>query len=69
MISNLQVSIDGINSIVSKLDSDESTIGKLINDDDIYSNLNLSLENLNLLIEDIKINPKKYVHFSVFGRK
>jgi len=69
LISNLQVSIDGINSIVSKLDSDESTIGKLINDDDIYSNLNLSLENLNLLIEDIKINPKKYVHFSVFGRK
>jgi hypothetical protein len=31
--------------------------------------LNLSIESLNLLINDIKTNPKKYVHFSVFGRK
>ena len=69
LLSNLEVSVDGINSIVNKLDSDKSTIGKLINEDEVYNNLNSSIESLNSLISDIKANPKKYVHFSVFGRK
>ena len=69
LLSNLEVSVDGISSIVDKLESDNSTIGKLINEDEVYNNLNLSIESLNSLINDIKANPKKYVHFSVFGRK
>ena len=69
LLSNLEISVDGISSIVDKLDSDKSTIGKLINEDEVYDNLNLSIESLNSLISDIKANPKKYVHFSVFGRK
>ena len=69
LLSNLEVSVDGISSIVHKLDSDKSTIGKLINEDEVYNNLNSSIESLNSLIGDIKANPKKYVHFSVFGRK
>ena len=69
LLSNLEVSVDGISSIVNKLDSDKSTIGKLINEDEVYNNLNSSIESLNSLISDIKANPKKYVHFSVFGRK
>jgi phospholipid/cholesterol/gamma-HCH transport system substrate-binding protein len=69
LLSNLEVSVDGISSIVDKLDSDDSTLGKLINEDEVYNNLNSSIESLNILINDIKTNPKKYVHFSVFGRK
>ena len=69
LLSNLEVSVDGISSIVDKLDSGKSTIGKLINEDEVYNNLNSSIESLNSLISDIKANPKKYVHFSVFGRK
>ena len=69
LLSNLEVSVDGISSIVNKLESDNSTIGKLINEDEVYNNLNSSIESLNSLIIDIKSNPKKYVHFSVFGRK
>jgi len=69
LLTNLEVSVDGISSIVDKLDSDNSTLGKLINEDEVYNNLNSSLESLNILINDIKTNPKKYVHFSVFGRK
>ena len=69
ILSNLEKSIDGINLIVSNLNSDNSSLGKLISNDDVYENLNLSIESLNLLINDIKTNPKKYVHFSVFGRK
>ena len=69
LLTNLEVSVDGISSIVDKLDSDDSTLGKLINEDEVYNNLNSSIESLNILINDIKENPKKYVHFSVFGRK
>ena len=69
LLSNLEVSVDGISSIVNKLDSDKSTIGRLINEDEVYNSLNSSIESLNTLIIDIKANPKKYVHFSVFGRK
>ena len=59
----------GIAGVLSNLNSDNSSLGKLISNDDVYENLNLSIESLNLLINDIKTNPKKYVHFSVFGRK
>ena len=69
VLSNLEKSVEGINLIVSNLNSDNSSLGKLISNDDLYENLNLSIESLNLLINDIKTNPKKYVHFSVFGRK
>ena len=69
LLSNLEISVDGISSIVNKLNSDNSTLGKLINEDEVYNNLNSSIESLNILINDIKANPKKYVHFSVFGRK
>jgi phospholipid/cholesterol/gamma-HCH transport system substrate-binding protein len=69
LLSNLEISVDGISSIVNKLNSDNSTLGQLINEDEVYNNLNSSIESLNILINDIKANPKKYVHFSVFGRK
>jgi phospholipid/cholesterol/gamma-HCH transport system substrate-binding protein len=50
LLSNLEVSVDGIGSIVDKLDSDNSTLGKLINEDEVYNNLNSSIESLNILI-------------------
>ena len=69
ILSNLENSLDGINSLVNNINSDNSSFGRLINSDEVYINLNSSIENLNLLINDIKTNPKKYVHFSIFGRK
>ena len=69
ILLNLENSLDGINSLVNNINSDNSSFGRLINSDEVYINLNSSIENLNLLINDIKTNPKKYVHFSIFGRK
>ena len=68
-ISNLEKSIEGINKSVQKLNSDSSSLGLLIREDDFYKNLNSSVYDLNELLIDLKNNPKKYVHFSVFGRK
>ena len=72
-ISNVLVDIkestEGINSVIQNLNSGSSSLGKLINKDELYENLNSSILSLNKLIDDISENPKKYVHFSIFGRK
>ena len=68
-ISNLDKSIEGINKAVEELNSDSSSLGLLIRNDEFYNNLNSSVNDLNELLIDLKNNPKRYVHFSVFGRK
>ena len=68
-ISNLEKSIEGINKSIQELNSDNSSLGLLIREDDFYKNLNSSVYDLNELLIDLKNNPKKYVHFSIFGRK
>lgn len=68
-ISNLEKSIEGINKSVQELNSEKSSLGLLIRDDKFYKNLNSSIDDLNKLLIDLKVNPKRYVHFSVFGRK
>jgi phospholipid/cholesterol/gamma-HCH transport system substrate-binding protein len=55
--------------VIQNLNSESSSLGKLINKDELYENLNSSIISLNNLIDDINENPKKYVHFSIFGRK
>ena len=69
VLVDLKESTEGINSVIQNLNSDSSSLGKLINKDELYENLNLSILSLNNLIDDINENPKKYVHFSIFGRK
>jgi phospholipid/cholesterol/gamma-HCH transport system substrate-binding protein len=44
-------------------------MGKLMKSDSLYRNLNASTTSLNALLVDFKANPKRYVHFSVFGSK
>ena len=68
-ISNLEKSIEGINKAVRDLNSDSSSLGLLIRKDEFYNTLNSSVNDLNELLIDLKSNPKRYVHFSIFGRK
>ena len=58
-----------LDSILTAIEAGEGTAGKLINDKEMYTNLNATLEELEALISDLKQNPKRYVHFSLFGRK
>jgi phospholipid/cholesterol/gamma-HCH transport system substrate-binding protein len=69
VLTEIKESTEGINSVIQNLNSGSSSLGKLINKDELYENLNLSILSLNKLIDDISENPKKYVHFSIFGRK
>lgn len=52
-----------------KLKSKDNTLGLFLNDTNVYDNLNSTLRNADSLMIDLKAHPKRYVHFSVFGKK
>jgi len=54
---------------LTKIEKGEGTAGKLITNDSVYNNLNNALFSLDSLLIDLKDHPKRYVHFSVFGKK
>ena len=54
---------------MDNMNKGKGTAGQFLTNDSLYTNLNNSLESLNVLLMDMKANPKRYVHFSVFGKK
>ncbi|WP_026934330.1 MlaD family protein [Christiangramia echinicola] len=66
--SDLEKVIADFEGISNKLNSKEGTAGKLLNDDAVYNNLDRATRQLEELLQDVKLNPKRYVHFSVFGK-
>lgn len=68
-LQQLQQTATNLNQTISKLNTTDGTAGMLLNDKKVYNNLQYSLGNLNKLLEDLRVNPKRYVHFSLFGKK
>ncbi len=69
-ISNhLKYSTQNLSEIIANINTNKSTLGLLTRDDSLYRNLNNVFRDLDILLTDIKKNPKKYVHFSAFGKK
>lgn len=60
--------IAGLQSIIEVCNSEEGTVGMLLNNKDLYMNLNGTIQSADSLLQDLKANPKRYVHFSLFGR-
>ncbi|NCC09053.1 MAG: MCE family protein [Bacteroidia bacterium] len=61
--------LSNVKLITDKLQSKDNSVGLLLNSPDLYHNLNSTAANASLLLEDLKANPKRYVHFSLFGKK
>ena len=61
-LANLKLTTD-------KLNSADNSLGLLLNDRQLYDNLNGTMENASLLLLDLREHPKRYVHFSLFGSK
>jgi phospholipid/cholesterol/gamma-HCH transport system substrate-binding protein len=61
--------VNNLNKTTERLNSKDNSIGLLLNDTTLYSGLNRTVNGASALVEDLKANPKRYVHFSVFGRK
>ena len=61
--------LTSVNTILDGINKGKGTAGKLMNDDALYTNLTEITQELEELLRDIKLNPKRFVHFSLFGKK
>ena len=68
-VENLKATIAGLNAVVAKLNSQDGSLGKLMNDKTLYNNLTNTVRSANILLDDLRVHPKRYVNVSVFGRK
>ncbi|WP_420387855.1 MlaD family protein [Roseivirga sp.] len=59
----------GTERFLTQLNSNEGTLGKLMTNDSLYNTLNQTMSDLDSLMIDLRYNPKRYMHFSIFGRK
>jgi len=67
VFAEIESSVKGLNTIIKKLNTTDSSAGMLINDPVLYKNLNSLAGSLDLLLKDVRNNPKRYVHFSAFN--
>jgi phospholipid/cholesterol/gamma-HCH transport system substrate-binding protein len=66
VIQKINKTFTDLSSIMARVDKGEGTLGLLLNDDKLYNDLQKSATELNKLLEDIRVNPKRYVRISVF---
>ncbi len=69
LIENTQSTVNGLTTIVSKLGDGNGSMAKLLNDGELYDNLNNTSRNLDFFLQDLRLNPDRYVKVSVFGKK
>ena len=68
-IQNISKSFEQVQQMLDKINKGEGSLGQLASNDTLYNNLQGASDNLNLLLKDMKENPKRYVGFSIFGNK
>ena len=68
-VDKLKVTITNLNTILEKVNSKEGSLGKLMNDKVLYSTLTNTVRSVNILMDDLRMHPKRYVNVSVFGKK
>jgi phospholipid/cholesterol/gamma-HCH transport system substrate-binding protein len=69
LIDKSKITLEQTNEILKKINAGHGTAGQLVNNDSLYYALQKTTTDLDGLINDLKQNPKRYVHFSVFGKK
>jgi phospholipid/cholesterol/gamma-HCH transport system substrate-binding protein len=68
-VTKLENTLTNIDNLMADVKNGNGTLGKLMTDDELYTNLEGASRQLEQLLLDFKLNPKRYVHFSVFGKK
>ncbi len=68
-LDTLDKAINDLKNVMGNLSNNNGTLGKLMNDPTLYKNLASTGNKLNLLLDDIRVNPKRYINISVFGKK
>jgi phospholipid/cholesterol/gamma-HCH transport system substrate-binding protein len=68
-VRNLNTALGKVDGLMRDLDSGKGTMGKLLKDEALYKNLEKTSKELELLLQDVRLNPTRYVNVSVFGKK
>ena len=68
MINQLTTTVESLNEVLDAIESGNGSVGKLLTDEALYNSLTTAGDNLGLLLEDLKANPKRYINISVFGK-
>ncbi|MFK5958235.1 MAG: MlaD family protein [Lutibacter sp.] len=68
-VKNLGLTINNLNKILESVEAGNGTLGKLLKDEKMYNNLTNSSKELEELLREMKLHPKRFVHFSLFGKK
>lgn len=68
-IADADKSLKELNTLLAGINKGQGTLGKMAKNDSLYNNLNKSSADLDRLLKDLRLNPERYIHFSVFGRK
>jgi phospholipid/cholesterol/gamma-HCH transport system substrate-binding protein len=68
-IENTNKALSQANQLLDQIAKGDGTLGKLMKNDSLYNNLNRSAQDLDMLMKDLRYNPERYLHFSVFGKK
>lgn len=68
-IDNLNSTVNQFKAVIAKFDSKDGTLGALLNDKTLYNNLKNTTLSMEILLDDLRTHPKRYVNLSIFGRK
>ena len=68
-LKNFKISSENLSNIINDINNGNGTMGQIVKNDSLFKNLNKASESIDLLLEDIRLNPYRYIHFSIFGKK
>lgn len=68
-LASLQSTVANLDNLMTRINQGDGTLGKLMKDEELYKNLSNASRELDLLLQDFRLNPKRYVNVSVFGKK
>lgn len=68
-VKKLEATLTSVNGMMTNLEQGKGSMGKLLSDDAMYNNLTKTSKELELLLQDLRLNPTRYVNVSVFGKK
>jgi phospholipid/cholesterol/gamma-HCH transport system substrate-binding protein len=69
VVTNLEKTLSNVDKIMNDVQSGKGSIGKMVKDDALYNNLEKTSKELELLLQDLRLNPTRYVNVSLFGKK
>lgn len=68
-VARVDTAVDGVNALITEVRSKDGTLGQLIYNKSLYNHLDATIVSADSLLVDLKAHPKRYVHFSLFGKK